>query len=88
MNESRENVTYILLSEHIKINLLKLNVLHKNKTKVVTMPYIFPKIPVSTLSKNFNNFGILGYGNPKSMKEIVNKINRLYTINSSFYECK
>jgi hypothetical protein len=77
LNESRGNVTYILLSEHIKINLLKLNVLHGNKIKVVTMPYIFPKFPSGALSKKLNNFGILGYGNPKVMKEIVDKINRL-----------
>ncbi len=81
LNETRDNVTYILLSEHIKRNFSKLKILHNNKIKVVPMPYMFPKNRPITMSKQLNNFGVIGYGNPKVMKNIIEKINNLSLLN-------
>ena len=77
LTQSRSNVTYIVLSEHIISNLKKNNVIHNNKIIRITMPYVFNQDNSYILNTKLNNFGVLGYGSPKAMKELVEGVNSL-----------
>lgn len=82
LKQSRTNVTYIVLSDHIVKNLEKHNVQHNNKIVSITMPYMFKKDNNFIANTKLNNFGILGYGSPHALKTIVEKINSLNLLNN------
>lgn len=68
-------VNFVLLSEHINLELKKIKKFENLKTLVIPMPVIFKNFPINFI-QNKINFGIIGYGLPSDQLKLFSKLEK------------